>query len=98
MHLNTSSGSNLRTPAGFALVVTLIMLVLAAVIVITLLSNASLDRVTARSTDDRYQAELAAQNGLEAAKKALTASPDSATSVTSDDNFLVLRADGSQAN
>lgn len=82
---------------GFALVVTLIMLVLAAVIVIALLSSASLDRGTAKSGEDRYQAELATQNGLEAAKKKLIASPNFGgvnPPVTQGDGFLVVRADG----
>jgi hypothetical protein len=98
MYPNANSGLKLRGAPGFALVVTLIMLVLAAVIVIALLSSASLDRVTAKSTDDRYQAELATQNGLEAAKKTLVASPNGATAITADDNFLVFRADGTQVN
>src|SRR5436190_22884117 len=98
MFRNTSSHLQSREARGFALVVTLIMLVLAAVIVIALLSNASLDRGTAKSGEDRYQAELAAQSALEAAKKALAASPAASTSVTADDAFLVLRADGATPN
>lgn len=89
---------NTRASGAFALVVTLIMLVLAAVIAVGLLTSASLDRTTARSVDDRYHAELALQSGLEAAKKALAASPSIAASVTSDDAFLVLRSDGAQTN
>lgn len=80
-------------PDGFALIVTLIMVVLAAVIVIALMSSASLERGTAKSVDDRYQAEIAAQNGLEAAKKALIASPTATAPVTADDTFLVVRID-----
>ena len=87
-----------RIPSqAFALVVTLVMLALAAVVVVGLLTSTSLDRVTARSYDDRYQAEVAVQNGLEAAKKALIASPDAASGkpgVTADDSFLVVRSDG----
>jgi type II secretory pathway pseudopilin PulG len=98
MHFSRNPRFNLRSTRGFALVVTLIMLVLAAVIVIALLSSASLDRVTAKSNDDRYQAELAAQNALAAAKKALVASPNGSTGITADDNFLVLRTDGAQLN
>src|SRR4051794_36426777 len=86
------------TRRGFALVITLIMLVLAAVIAVGLLNNAATDRSTARSLNHRYGASLAVETGLEAAKKALTASPDATTSVTSDDSFLVLRADGGQTN
>ena len=83
---------------GFALIITLIMVVLAAVIAIGLLISASLDRTTAKSVDDRYRAEVAAQNALEAAKKILNASPTAATSITADDGFLVLRVDGTQTN
>lgn len=88
--------SNFRNPTGFALVVTLIMVVLAAITIIVFLSSAALDRTTTKSVGDRYQAEIAVQNGLEAAKKALMASPTAANSVTNDDTFLVLRVDGSQ--
>ena len=93
------SHSELRLkPEGFALVVTLIMVVLAAVIVVVMLSSATLERATAKSGNDRYQAEVAVQNGLEAAKKVLIASPTAgATSITADDTFLVLRAEGRQA-
>lgn len=98
MPFNNNSRSKLRIARGFALVVTLIMLVLAAVIVIALLSSAALDRVTAKSNDDSYQAELAARNGLEAAKKALIATPDQTTPVCADDGFLVVRVDGIQTN
>ncbi len=82
--------------SGFALIITLIMVTLAAILVIGLLSSASIDRTTSSAYNDRYQAEIAAQNGLEAAKKLLIASPAVATSVTADDAFLVLRADGTQ--
>ncbi len=83
--------------SGFALVITLVMLALAAVVIVGLLTSASIDRTTARSYDDRLQAELAVKNGLEAAKKALLASPDTASgkpAAVSDDAFLVVRADG----
>lgn len=83
---------------GFALVTTLIMVTLAAVIVVALLVNASLERTTATSYANRFSAELAVQNGLEAAKQALMGSPTAATSVTNDDTFLVLRADGTHTN
>src|SRR5438874_9551284 len=75
---------------GFALVVTLIMVGLAAVIVVALLTNATLDRTTSKSVADRYQAELAVQNGLEAVKRALS-TDGSGASITSDDTFLVVR-------
>src|SRR5437588_3941948 len=79
--------------AGFALVITLIMVVLAAILAIAFLSSATLDRTTSKSVNDRYQAELAVQNGLEAAKKALVASPSATPSITGDDSFLVVRVD-----
>lgn len=79
---------------GFALIVTLIMVALAAVIVVALLVNASMERTTAASYANRFNAELAVQNGLEAAKKALVASPTAGqSSLTLSDNFLVIRVD-----
>jgi hypothetical protein len=54
--------------------------------------------VAAKSVNDRYQAEIAVQNGLEGAKKALVASPNAGAPVTNDDTFLVLRSDGNQTN
>ncbi|MEY2484476.1 MAG: hypothetical protein QOH39_124 [Verrucomicrobiota bacterium] len=78
---------------GFILVITLIMIALAAIIVIALVTNASLDRLTAASYQDRYQAELAAQNGLEAAKRALSTDGKGA-SITNDDTFVVVRVPG----
>src|ERR1700736_5569517 len=80
--------------SGFTLVITLIMLVLAAVIVVALLTSASLDRLTATSYDQRYQAELAAQSGLEAAKKALS-TDENGLPITQDDTFTVVRASAS---
>jgi hypothetical protein len=79
---------------GFALVVTLIMVTLLAIIAIGLLTSTSLERATAKSYTDRYQAELAVKNGLQAAAKTLVASPTMATSATGQDTFLVVRADG----
>src|SRR5438552_3428263 len=86
---------------GFALVLTLMMVALVAIIAVGLFTSVSLERVTARSYEDRYQAELAAQNGLEAAKQTLVATPfpspvpsSSPASVTGTDTFLVVRADG----
>ena len=58
---------------GFALVITLVMVALLAIITIGVLTSVSLERVTAKSYNDRYQADLAAQNGLEAVKKTLVA-------------------------
>src|SRR5256885_15293047 len=79
---------------GFALVVTLVMVALLAIITVGVFTTVSLERVTAKSYNDRYQAELAVQNGLEAVKKTLIASPDITNSVTGTDTFLVVRADG----
>jgi Tfp pilus assembly protein PilX len=56
---------------AFALIATLIMITLVAVMVIAFLSNASLERITAKSFDDRARAEAAAQSGLAAALNAL---------------------------
>ncbi len=86
----TSSHLHFPEERGFALVVTLVMLVLAAVIVIALLSNASFDRVTAQSIEDRVQAELATQNGLEAAKRALS-TDGNGNAVSRDDLFVITR-------
>ncbi|MGI8819378.1 MAG: pilus assembly PilX family protein [Chthoniobacterales bacterium] len=83
---------------GFALVVTLIMVVLAAIMVIALLTNTTLERTTATSYANRFNAELAVQNGLEAAKKALSGSPAAPTAVTADDTFLVARVAGPAMN
>jgi Tfp pilus assembly protein PilX len=80
---------------GFALVITLIMVVLAAVITIALLANATTDRSIAASLTDRYQAELAAQCGLEAAKDALQANATiggAPTPRTQNDDFIVVSA------
>jgi hypothetical protein len=84
---------------GFALVVTLVMVALMAVIAVGVFTSVSLERVTAKSYNDRYQADLAAQNGLEAVKKTLVTSPSalpspSPASATGTDTFLVVRADG----
>jgi len=89
---------------GFALVITLVMVALLAIITIGVLTSVSLERVTAKSYNDRYQADLAAQNGLEALKKTLVATqfPSPApsplpASVTGTDTFLVVRADSGSA-
>ncbi|MEP7015270.1 MAG: hypothetical protein ABI925_07505 [Verrucomicrobiota bacterium] len=52
---------------GFALIITLIMVVLAAVVAVAFITNASLDRLTANSFSKRARAEMAAQSGLAAA-------------------------------
>jgi hypothetical protein len=86
---------------GFALVITLVMVALLAIITIGVLTSVSLERVTAKSYNDRYQADLAAQNGLEAVKKTIVTSPSallpSPASATSTDTFLVVRADSGSA-
>ncbi len=71
------------------------MVTLGAVMVVALLVNASHERNTATSYAARMTAELAVQTGLEAAKKALVASPTAGSAAaTADDSFLVMRADG----
>src|SRR2546423_15666556 len=93
MRSSTRHRQDSNESPGFALVITLIMVVLAAVIVIVFLVSASTDRTTSTSYAYRVQAEIAAQNGLEAAKKALIASPTAAASLTANDTFLVVRID-----
>ncbi|MFL6515583.1 MAG: hypothetical protein ACJ8M1_11235, partial [Chthoniobacterales bacterium] len=86
-----------RRQGGFALIVTLIMLVLAAVIAVGVLNNASTDRSSAKSVSDRLQASLAIQNGLEAAKRALTT--DGNGNLTSkNDAFVITRVAAAAAN
>src|SRR5437870_4737222 len=79
---------------GFALVVTLVMVALMAVIAVGVFTSVSLERVTATSYNNRYQAELAVQNGLQAAAKTFAATPNGTTPVTGKDAFLIVRADG----
>src|SRR5206468_5533083 len=57
-------------------------------------TSVSLERATATSYTNRYQAVLAAQNGLQAAAKTLAATPTGTSSITGTDTFLVVRADG----
>jgi type II secretory pathway pseudopilin PulG len=84
-HLNQSS--------GFALVVALVMVALMAVIAVGVLTTVSVERGTAASYNSRYQADLAVQNGLQAAAKTLAASPNGTSPVTGKDTFLVVRSD-----
>src|SRR5438270_4880335 len=79
---------------GFAPVVTLIMVALMAVIAVGLFTSVSVERATATSYNNRYQAELAVQNGLQAAAKTFAATPTGTSSITGTDAFLVVRADG----
>src|SRR5207253_11243377 len=81
---------------GFALVITLVMVALLAIITVGVFTTVSLERVTAKSYNDRYQADLAVQNGLEAVKKTFVTSPSALppASATGTDTFLVVRADG----
>jgi hypothetical protein len=79
---------------GFALVVALIMVALAAVITVGVMTSVSVERGTATSYNSRYQADLAVQNGLQAAAKTLAASPNGTNPATATDTFLVVRADG----
>lgn len=90
----------IRHSRGFTLIITLVMVALAAILVIGLLVSASSDRLTAVSYDQRLQAELAAQSGLEAAKQALYAIPSptptpsavplALKSRTQNDDFIVV--------
>jgi hypothetical protein len=75
-------------------VVSLIMVALAAVIAIGVMTSVSVERGTATSYNNRYQADLAVQNGLQAAAKTLAASPNGTSPATGTDTFLVVRADG----
>lgn len=61
---------------GFALVITLIMLALAAGVSIAFMSSTSLERLTANSFTKRARAEMAAQSGLAAALNQLAAAND----------------------
>ena len=87
--------------SGFALVVALVMVALMAVIAVGVLTTVSVERGTATSYSSRYQADLATQNGLQAAAKTLAAAPFPSpvpvnfnATVTGNDAFLVVRADG----
>src|SRR5690348_856607 len=94
--MRSTKSQSVRATRGFALVLTLMMVVLAAVITIAFLISASTDRTTSTNYNYRFQAEIAVQNALEAAKKALIATPSATNSLTADDTFLILRADGTQ--
>jgi hypothetical protein len=85
---------NLNQSSGFSLVIALVMVALMAVIAVGVFTVVSLERVTATSYSSRYQADLAAQNGLQAASKTLAASPNGTSPVTAKDTFLIVRADG----
>src|SRR5207249_5606429 len=65
----------LRDEGGFALVIALVMVALMAVIAVGVLTTVSVERGTATSYSSRYQADLATQNGLQAAAKTLAAAP-----------------------
>lgn len=88
------AGYSSRRERGFSLIVALVMVALMAVIAVGVFTVVSLERVTATSYSSRYQADLAAQNGLQAATKTLAATPTGTTSITGKDTFLVVRADG----
>src|SRR5947207_9275138 len=79
---------------GFALVVAWVMVALMAVIAVGVFTSVPVERATAASYNNRYQAELAAQNALQAAAKTLAATPTGTSSITGTDTFLVVRADG----
>lgn len=86
----TSPRSGSLSAGGFALVVTLLMLVLAAVMAVSLLTSASNDRATSSSYTYRSQAEFAVQSGLEAAKKALT-TDGAGNLISENDHFIIVR-------
>src|SRR6266446_3082218 len=94
-------GSAINQSSGFALVVALIMVALMAVIAVGVLTTVSVERGTATSYSSRYQADRATQNGLQAAAKTLAAAPfpspvpvNFSATVSGNDAFLVVRADG----
>src|SRR5438552_2570903 len=89
---------NLNQSSGFSLVIALVMVALMAVITVAVMTTVSLERGTATSYSSRYQAELATQNGLQAASKTLAASPNGTSPVTGKDTFLVVRANGPAEN
>ena len=81
---------------GFALVMSLIIIAVAAVVVVGFLGTAGHDRLTAETGGERYRAELAAGSGLEGAKKALTAI-SSGISKSANDYFLVTTSNDSNS-
>jgi len=94
-------GYSTRRQDGFALVIALIMIALMAVIAVGVLTSVSRERITASSYSSRYQADLATQNGLQAAAKTLAAAPFPSpvpanfnATVTGNDAFMVVRSDG----
>src|SRR5438445_201407 len=89
---------NLNQSSGFSLVIALVMVALMAVITVGVMTTVSVERGTATSYSSRYQADLAAQNGLQAASKTLAASPNGTSPVTGKDTFLVVRANGPAEN
>ena len=89
---------NLNQSSGFSLVIALLMVALMAVITVGVMTTVSLERGTATSYSGRYQADLAVQNGLQAAAKTLAATPTGTSSITGKDTFLVVRVDGTQSN
>ena len=88
MTLPASPSSRHRAPA-FALVITLIMVTLAAVVAVALLTTATSERQTANSYSKRFRAEMAAQSGLAAALNAL-----SGASGPSDFRYVTAVGDG----
>ncbi len=71
--------STINQSSGFSLIVALVMVALMAVIAAGVFTAVSLERGTATSYSSRYQAELAAQNGLQAAAKTLAAAVPTGT-------------------
>jgi hypothetical protein len=86
----------LRKVEGFALIVSLAMITLAAVITVALLSSASTDRFNSNAYSKRARAEMAAQSGLAAALNALVgADPSDASGIkTIPNDFRFVTAAG----
>lgn len=74
---------NASSRAGFALVLSLIILTLLAVLVVGFISSTAVDRVTARAFANKTQAQIAAETAVEAAicllRENIAQYPDSAT-------------------
>src|SRR5437868_15526456 len=76
---------------GIALVLVLAILSLVLITVVTFLTTATLERGNAKAYASAYQAQLAAESGLEAAKFALTQLDATGVPITQRDTFVVVR-------
>src|SRR5207248_9766606 len=63
-----------------------------AVIAVGVFTSVSVERATATSYTNRYQAELAVQNGLQAAAKTLAATPTGTSSIRSEEHTSELQS------